>query len=169
MRDVTPMRNVDRFTPGAPDAGRQRGAALVELAIALPLLVVILVGTIDFGRAFRTAMIVTNAARAGAQYGSQSTARYTDHAGMTAAADAVLSSNGLSTGSSSASHLCQCVSTAGVYTDTSPANTCSASCGGGHITVRVTVTAQQTFSTISPFPGVPSTVSITRGATVRAQ
>ena len=34
------MRNVDRFTPGAPDAGRQRGAALVELAIALPLLVV---------------------------------------------------------------------------------------------------------------------------------
>lgn len=45
----------------------ERGAALVELAVALPLLLVIMVGTIDFGRAFRTAMIVTNAARAGAQ------------------------------------------------------------------------------------------------------
>lgn len=163
------MKKPDRRRPGAGRAGSERGAALVELAIALPLLVVILVGTIDFGRAFRTAMIATNAARAGAQYGSQTPSKYTDHTGMVAAADAVLSGNGLSPATTVASHLCQCVSTTGVYTDTTPVNTCNATCTSGHITVRVTVSVTQTFSTTSPVPGVPSSVSITRGATLRAR
>src|SRR3954453_1086869 len=46
----------------------ERGAALVELALSTPLLVVMIVGAVDFARAFYTAMELTNAARAGAQY-----------------------------------------------------------------------------------------------------
>jgi Flp pilus assembly protein TadG len=45
---------------------RARGQALVELAIVLPILVLLLVIAIDFGRVFQTVVGVTNAAREGA-------------------------------------------------------------------------------------------------------
>jgi len=40
------------------------------LVLLLPALVLILVGTIDFGRAFNAYITVTNAAREGARYGA---------------------------------------------------------------------------------------------------
>ncbi len=51
------------------------GSALVELAMCLPLLVLILVGTADFARVFYTSIALTNAARAGAQAGAYSLAQ----------------------------------------------------------------------------------------------
>ena len=45
----------------------QRGTALIEMAFTLPLLLLISVGIIEFGRAFQTWQIVTNAAREGAR------------------------------------------------------------------------------------------------------
>jgi Flp pilus assembly protein TadG len=45
----------------------QRGTALIEMAFTLPLLMLISVGIIEFGRAFQTWQIVTNAAREGAR------------------------------------------------------------------------------------------------------
>ena len=148
---------------------RETGAALVELAVAMPLLALILVGTIDFGRAFRTAMIVTNAARAGAQFGSQSLVNTSDTSGTIAAATAVLTANDLATGPApTATRLCECASDAGVFVPTSPANTCSATCGiGDHLVVSVTVTATRTFSMTNPFPGLPSGVTITRTSAMR--
>jgi Flp pilus assembly protein TadG len=44
-----------------------RGAALLEMAFTLPLLLLISVGILEFGRAFQTWQIVTNAAREGAR------------------------------------------------------------------------------------------------------
>jgi Flp pilus assembly protein TadG len=44
---------------------RDRGAAAVELAIVLPLVLVIIGGIIDFGRFFFTKIELTNAAREG--------------------------------------------------------------------------------------------------------
>ena len=58
------------------------GSALVELAVSLPLLVLVMVGTIDFARVFYTGMELTNAARAGAQYGAYNPAQSGDIAGM---------------------------------------------------------------------------------------
>lgn len=53
-----------------PAGGQERGAALVEFAMVLPLLVVLLFSIADFGRAFQTWITVTNAAREGARLGA---------------------------------------------------------------------------------------------------
>ena len=51
-------------------ARRERGAALVEFAFALPLLLVVLAGIVDFGFVFQRYEVVTNAAREGARLAS---------------------------------------------------------------------------------------------------
>lgn len=149
---------------------QERGAALVELAVALPLLAVILVGTIDFGRAFRLAMVVTSAARAGAQYGAQSAYNAGDVAGMQGAATAVLAANGVTAGATaSAIRACYCVNSGGTYGASFACLPTSPCLSSEHLVVTVTVTAQGTFSLTTPFPGIPSGFTISRGATTRVQ
>jgi Flp pilus assembly protein TadG len=70
-------------------AGRRRsqgGQAMVELAVAIPLLMIVIVGAVDFGTACYISIEVTNAARAGAQYGAQNAITLTDIPGMELAA-----------------------------------------------------------------------------------
>jgi Flp pilus assembly protein TadG len=45
----------------------QRGAALLETAITLPLILFVCVGIFEFGRAYQTWQVLTNAAREGAR------------------------------------------------------------------------------------------------------
>lgn len=45
----------------------KRGQAMVEMAIVLPILLVILMGIFEFGRIFNTYLIMTNASREGAR------------------------------------------------------------------------------------------------------
>jgi hypothetical protein len=47
----------------------ERGASLVEAALLIPLLIVLLVGVIDLGRAYVAYITIINAAREGAHYG----------------------------------------------------------------------------------------------------
>ena len=47
-----------------------RGQSLVEFALTLSLLVMILLGMLDLGRAYNAYVIITNAARNGAYFGS---------------------------------------------------------------------------------------------------
>lgn len=49
---------------------RQRGAALVEMAIALPLLLMLVFGIIEFGLAFNVRLTVGNATQSAARVGS---------------------------------------------------------------------------------------------------
>ena len=49
----------------------ERGQSVAELALLLPLLILLLALLFDVGRAFNAYMVVTNAAREGARYGSQ--------------------------------------------------------------------------------------------------
>lgn len=48
----------------------ERGAALVEFALVLPLLLVVIAGIVDFGFLFQRYEVVTNAAREGARLAS---------------------------------------------------------------------------------------------------
>ena len=47
--------------------GGEQGTAMIETALTLPLLLVVSVGIFEFGRAFQTWQVLTNAAREGAR------------------------------------------------------------------------------------------------------
>jgi Flp pilus assembly protein TadG len=49
------------------EAGRERGAVAVEMALVLPILLLCIAGIIDLGRLFFVQTMVTNAAREGAR------------------------------------------------------------------------------------------------------
>jgi Flp pilus assembly protein TadG len=59
-----------------------RGQALVELALILPLLVLLLLGAVEFGRFAYLAIELANAAKAAAQYGAQKSLNGADVTGM---------------------------------------------------------------------------------------
>lgn len=78
---------------GDPGPGTSRGQGLVELALALPVLLLILLGTIDLGRMFFDYVAMRNAAREAAgsmaRHGNSNpnsvanaTARATNHGGL---------------------------------------------------------------------------------------
>ena len=56
--------------PVVPVRTQPRGAAAVEFAIVLPLLVTVLLGATDFGRLSHSTIAIANAARSGAEYAS---------------------------------------------------------------------------------------------------
>jgi len=147
-----------------------KGGALMELALSLPLLIILFAGTADFARAFYTSMSLTDAARAGAQFGSYNAAQTGNFTGMQATAQAATSLTGVA---ANATRLCQCADDAGVFTPTATANDCvspeATSCPGRHRVVTVTVQTSKVFNSI--LGGLPSfmrTLVITRSATMRA-
>ena len=66
----------------------ERGQALIEMAFALPILIVLLLGIVEVGRYAQLSIVVSNAARTGAIYGAQSLAAAGDWQGIQAAAQA---------------------------------------------------------------------------------
>lgn len=46
----------------------QSGQSIIEMALLLPLLLVLIIGALEFGRVFYTKIVITNAAREGAYY-----------------------------------------------------------------------------------------------------
>lgn len=63
----------------------ERGQAMVELALVLPILLILLMGTVEFGRIFHSYLIITNASREGARLATlgASDAEITTRVGMT--------------------------------------------------------------------------------------
>jgi|LSQX01.3.fsa_nt_gb Flp pilus assembly protein TadG len=51
--------------------GSRPGQSLVEMALVLPLLMILLVGVVDVGRAMFAKIAITNASREGARYASR--------------------------------------------------------------------------------------------------
>jgi Flp pilus assembly protein TadG len=138
-----------------------RGQSYVEFAVAVPVLAFILIIVVTLGRLFYTYIGIINAARAGAQYGSNSVITAADAAGMKAAAkqDGANVANLTVTAS-------QC--TCGTVTASIPA------CSSGFCTNDpqgnyVVVNAQAPFSTVLAFPGVPSSITLKSQAVMQVQ
>jgi Flp pilus assembly protein TadG len=137
----------------------ESGASLVEFAILLPVMVFLLMGVIEIGRYTYYAILAANAARAGAQYGSQNTTTADDIAGMTSAA--VADEGSVPQFSPSPSPLCSV--SGGTPT------TCSFSGTGAptNTVYYVQVVVTGTFSTLFHYPGIPNNIPITGSATMR--
>jgi Flp pilus assembly protein TadG len=150
----------------------QSGQALLEAALVTPLLLLMLVGTVELGRYAYLGILVGNAARAGAAYGAQGLAQSGDLIGIQLAADNDFKSNGqpASALTVSSSNSCGCdnggtITTAGCNPATNPsAGTCS---GGGHWVVMVSVTASGMFTPLFNYPGVSNSITISRTSTIR--
>jgi Flp pilus assembly protein TadG len=73
----------------------ERGQALMEMAMIVPLLVILLLGIIEVGRYAELAIVVSDSARTGAVYGAQNLAAAGNSTGIQTAAqnDANLGTN----------------------------------------------------------------------------
>ena len=60
-----PMRGA--ASRGVSVVKNERGAAFLETAVTLPIVLMICVGVFEFGRAYQTWQLLTNAAREGAR------------------------------------------------------------------------------------------------------
>lgn len=144
----------------------ERGSALVELAVVLPVLVTILVGTADFARVFYYAMELTAAARAGAQYAAYNSVTVTQIPQITAAAQAAAPNISIAATDVAVTTPCQCAANDGTGAPWM-ARPCATICPlNTHLVQSVTVQTRKTFRMITIFFPIRS-ITITRTATMR--
>jgi Flp pilus assembly protein TadG len=143
-----------------PNRSTQRGSALVEATLFMPLLLLVFLGIADYGRVFKQAIIVANAAFAGAEFG-QRTGQWSNTTGMVTAAKS--DANALPTFAATASNYCTC-SPGGTHV------TCTSTCTGYGTPIQyVQVTASATFKTIVNYPLLPHTVPLSVTSILRVQ
>lgn len=150
------------------------GQSLVEVALLTPVLLAVLIGGIELGRYAYIAILVGNAARAGAAYGAEHLGNSTDTTGIQAAADNDFQSNGQNVNSLTVTSTvsCGCDSGGTVSPDTNaacfPATALQGTCSSGqHWVVSVSVTASGTFNGLFSYPGIPQSIAISRTAKIR--
>ena len=138
-----------RLEPKHELARSDSGSALAEIAVVLPMLVVLLIGLIEVGRFGGYIIMTANAARAGAQYGAQNTITALDTAGMkTSAKNDAQNDGGLS---ANAITFCQCADGTG--------STCLATdCASSHRLIFVEVDTTGTWQSMTHFPGLPASL-----------
>jgi Flp pilus assembly protein TadG len=135
--------------------GSTDGTALIETALTLPLLLLLLTGSAEFARAGYAAIEVANAANAGVEYGTQSSAHAADTTGIQLAASDDAPDIALGTTSTTSSIACIC---SDGTTPSSCANGCSSS--SAHLEQILTVQTQETYAPLIHWPGLPTTITL---------
>lgn len=131
--------------------GDAHGGALVETALAMPLLLLLLLGAAEFGMASYAAIEVENAAMAGVQYGAQNPGLSNDTTGIqTAAAN---DAGNITLGTTTVSHTCICSN--GTASSCQPTD-----CPGSQPETILTVQTQTTFKPGFKVPGFPTSFTI---------
>jgi len=138
---ASPAQGLD--TRRVAKSQRRLGAAVVELAVLLPLLVLIFILTIDFARVYYCSLSLMNCARAGALYACDPTT--TAESPFASAQAAALAD----------------------ATNLNPQPTVTSVSGvDAQGRAYVTVTASYVFQTITGFPGLPAQVPLQRSVTM---
>jgi Flp pilus assembly protein TadG len=133
---------------------------MTEFAIALPVLALLLVASSDFARVFYFSIAVNNAARAGAQYGSQSIVTASDTTGMRNAA--TQDASNLPSLSASAR---QCTCGTGSSVSACGSSYCTDNPTGNYVEVDTNMT----FNTTIAYPGIPSSIALAGKAVMQVQ
>jgi Flp pilus assembly protein TadG len=128
----------------------------------VPLFVLLLLGAVDFGRAYYLATEVSGAAQAAAIYGSENP---TDTAGMTTAAqDDAPDVPGLSV--STPTYGCECADSSSYSANCAVTPT---SCPSSlNVIYRVNVVVKGTYTPLLPWPGMNSSMTFTSIASMRS-
>jgi Flp pilus assembly protein TadG len=194
MEATTEERGTHLGTPfGTPTAflsrkiqrGRQAGSSLIELAILAPVLILLLVGVMDFARVYYYGIVAANAARAGAQYGIEGnntdTTGMVNHAALDANASCnnvspaaagcssgSLSSFGATTAGNQANCLCPTVGGAWVSIGTAPACTATP-CPYDGSAPRVYVEVDSSYPFNPLFRVFPNSIGLSGKAAMRAE
>jgi Flp pilus assembly protein TadG len=137
---------------------KEDGSSIMEVAMAAPLLLLLLAGAVDIGRAYFFAIEVSSAAEAGALYGSQNP---TDTVGMVSAAK--LDASGISTIAPVASSGCECAD----GSSASPACTSVPVCNS-NVVSYVEVDTAYSYTPILSIPGIQPSFPLTARARMHA-
>jgi Flp pilus assembly protein TadG len=138
----------------------ERGSAFVELALLFSVMMLLFAGVIDFALLIQQAMVISEAAYAGAEYGAQS-GNSSNFSGMQTIA--INSARGVSGLTATATKWCSC-SAGGT------AVSCSYVCPSyGTPIAYVQVVTAATPTVLMKFTGVPLTVPLTGICVLRVQ
>ena len=152
----------------------ERGASLVEFAFVIPFLTLLVLGVIDFGRAYYLSIEVQNAAYTGAFYGTQNN---TDTTGMQNAAlgDAQEAKNrsDITNMTATASYGCECSGTASAtFCPSSLTNACANpvcnTASSPNVVQVVQVCTSATYHPLFPWKGLPTSFVLTGSSKLRA-
>ena len=146
------FRMIDRFRRG------QHGTSLLETAFALPVFILLLIGAVDFGRAWYADIEVSSASEAGALYGVQNV---TDTAGMQTAA--TLDAADVTSVSPVATYGCECADGTAVTPSCSSTPSCTV-----NVVNYVQVTTTSTYTPLIPYPGFPTSFALSSTSRMRA-
>lgn len=124
------------------------GQSIVETALLLPILLIMLIASLDASRALLSATVIQSATLAGAQYGALSATNATN----TSAIESAVRAEVLLPQASG----------------TNPAVTSSTTTDAQDET-QLTVSATFTMTALLPYPGLPSTFVVTRKAVMQVR
>jgi Flp pilus assembly protein TadG len=138
-------------------SGECEGSSFVELAFVLPIFLLMFVPAFDIGRALYASIEISSAAEAGAMYGVQNPS---DVAGMVTASTGSMSN--LSGVSASATYGCECSDGSSAVTSCTSTPTCTY-----NYVTYIDVVATVPYATTFKYPGLPSSMNITRETRMR--
>lgn len=137
-------------------ARRDRGGAILELAVGLPFLLLLAVGVADYARLYYTGIAVANAAQAGV-YSGVSYEGDTDSMTLSAQRDG----GSLAFDAITAGKFCRCP-------DTGVVNCATSTCGTyGVPQIFDSVGVRKNVAMLIRYVGLPTTVTVTRTAILR--
>jgi Flp pilus assembly protein TadG len=141
---------------------REEGQALVETALSMSVLLLMMLGAVEFGAMAFSAIAVGNAARAAAQYGAQTPGTAADVSGMTQAAKneyPTPSAITLVSPTATSGYACNCVDT-GASVGCTTNSVTSPACPGSYMEVTMTVQTQVSYTPLIHIPGLPATFQL---------
>ena len=135
----------------------ESGFSIIEVAMVLPVYILLLVGAVDFGRGYYMAIETSAAAEAGAMYGSQNSS---DTSGMVSAA--LLDANDVPGMDAVGTYGCECSDgTAGSVNCTSVPS-CSA-----NVVNYVQVDTSANYQPMFALPGIPTVMTLRGSSRMR--
>lgn len=159
----SPARGLLRISAGRCRLCDRSGSALIELALIMPVFILILAGVADMARFTYASIEVSNAARAGAQYGIRNRGTAVDTPGMAHAA--ANDAGDMPSLKSTVSQYCVCTD----GTSINCANAAVKCVSPARILQYVEVDTTTTLTPLFPYPGLPTTLTLKGHTTMRVQ